>query len=85
MGGDEFIVLLDCGLPAAQAQIERLTKWVCGGYTVEANNGPAKLTVNASIGLAEHVAPETMKQLLDRADLEMYRQKPAKHAVDGMR
>ena len=79
-GGDEFIVLLDCGLAEAQAQIERLSKWVCGSYTVEAASGPKKLRVNASIGLAEYAPQETMEQLLDRADAEMYRQKAASRA-----
>src|ERR1035437_337938 len=79
-GGDEFIVLLDCGLAEAQAQIERLSKWVCGSYTVEGASGPKKLRVNASIGLAEYAPPETMEQLLDRADAEMYRQKAASRA-----
>ena len=80
-GGDEFIVLLDCRLQEAQAQIERLSKWVCGSYTVEGNAGPRKLCIKASIGLAEHAPPETMKQLLDRADAEMYRRKAAARAA----
>ncbi len=39
-----------------------------------------KLQVDASIGLAERLAGETMKQLVERADAEMYRDKAASRA-----
>ena len=74
-GGDEFIILLDCDLKEAQAQARRLTEWVCGDYTVQGKTGPVKLRLVASIGLAEHQAEETMNELLERADKEMYEQK----------
>ncbi len=79
-GGDEFIILLDCELAEARAQADRLTRWVCGSYTVEGGSGPVKLQIDASIGLAEHVAKETQKELLARADAEMYRNKAASTA-----
>jgi diguanylate cyclase (GGDEF)-like protein len=75
-GGDEFIVLLDGGLAEAKAQIDRVSKWVCGNYTVPGGGGPTKISVRASIGVAEYAA-ETMKEVLDRADSEMYRHKAA--------
>jgi diguanylate cyclase (GGDEF)-like protein len=76
-GGDEFILMLHCGVREAEEQIDRLRKWVCGSYTVQANSVPAKLRVDASIGLAERLAGDTMKQLVERADAEMYRNKAA--------
>ncbi len=76
-GGDEFIILLDCALPEARAQTERLRQWVCGDYTVQGQSGPEKLRVDASIGLAEHIANETAKDLLARSDAEMYEHKAA--------
>jgi diguanylate cyclase (GGDEF)-like protein len=76
-GGDEFVVVLDCDLPQAQERVDRLSAWVCGSYTVEAAAGPVKLRLSASIGLAQFTPPETMKQLLQRADFAMYRQKAA--------
>ncbi|MGH9599644.1 MAG: GGDEF domain-containing protein [Terracidiphilus sp.] len=75
-GGDEFLVLLDCGFEEASAQTERVRKWVCGSYTVPSRSGATKLGVNASIGLAERAPGETMKDLLARADAAMYEQKP---------
>ncbi len=74
-GGDEFLVLLDCPRVEAEAQMDRVNKWVCGSYTVEANGAEIKLRVDASIGVAEYAPEETTKQLLERADREMYRQK----------
>jgi diguanylate cyclase (GGDEF)-like protein len=71
-GGDEFIILLDCGIADARAQIDRLRDWVCGNYQVSGKSGPVSLQIKASIGVAEHVPPETMNQLLARADAAMY-------------
>jgi diguanylate cyclase (GGDEF)-like protein len=85
-GGDEFMLLLNnCGIAEATAQIDRLRKWVCGDYTVPGNSGARKLRVDASIGLAERQTGETMKELLDRADARMYEQKAASRANKNSR
>jgi diguanylate cyclase (GGDEF)-like protein len=76
-GGDEFILLLYCGLPDARMQIERLREWVCGSYTVHGASGPVRLRLDASIGLAESVVGEPLKALLARADGDMYQNKAA--------
>ena len=76
-GGDEFIILLYCGIADARAQIDRQQEWVCGYYTIQGSNGTQKLKVDASAGLAEHRAKETMKELLARADAAMYQRKAA--------
>ena len=74
-GGDEFILLLHCQMQEAQAQIDRLREWVCGKYTVQGSSVGMKLRVTASIGLAQRLPGETIKALVDRADVEMYREK----------
>ena len=79
-GGDEFILLFDSTLEEAEAQTERLRKWVCGNYEVAGKDGPLKLRIDASIGLAAHAAGQEMKDLLARADTAMYEQKNAAHA-----
>ncbi len=79
-GGDEFILVLDCGMSIAGPQIERLSAWVCGDYQVQSRTGPLKLRVDASIGLAERGAGETMKELLARGDAAMYVRKSAGRA-----
>jgi len=79
-GGDEFVVVLDCGIETAAAQIERVSKWVCGSYVVNGVAGPVKLNLTASVGVAQFTPPETVKELLDRADAAMYQQKSSVHA-----
>lgn len=82
-GGDEFLIVLDGERTQAEAQIERVRKWVCGQYTVDASTAPLKLTVGASIGLAEWTQPETLPQLLQRADAAMYENKAAQRPRRG--
>jgi diguanylate cyclase (GGDEF)-like protein len=82
-GGDEFVVLLTCLRPQAEAQMERVRKWVCGSYTVTRNSGTFKLHVQSSIGLAQRAAGDTMKDLLDRADVEMYADKTSGRKSKG--
>ncbi len=76
-GGDEFVLIFDSGLEEAEAQTERLRKWVCGNYSVPEKTSTLKLRVDASIGLAAHVAGEEMNELVGRADAAMYEQKAA--------
>lgn len=74
-GGDEFLILLDGERAQAEAQLERVSKWVCGQYTVETSAGAVKLAVVASIGVAEWMPHETLPHLLERADAAMYQRK----------
>ena len=74
-GGDEFILLFDCALTEAKAQVTRLREWICGEYTLRGRSGEIKLIVNASIGLAERNANDGLKELIERADAAMYKEK----------
>jgi len=74
-GGDEFLLIFDCGLMEAQTRTERLRKWICGSYTLGGRQGDIKLQVEASIGLAEHGNNEAMNGLIGRADAAMYAEK----------
>lgn len=80
-GGDEFIVLFDCGPAEAQMLAERLFKRTCRVYTVQSVLGEIQLQVGASIGLAAHTRGEAMKDLLERADSAMYSVKASNHAA----
>src|SRR5580704_6251794 len=75
-GGDEFVLLLDCDLKTARAQIERIEKWAFGEYTlaVGARCEPLKLQVRASTGVAEWPPGDMPAQLIERADQDMYRE-----------
>jgi diguanylate cyclase (GGDEF)-like protein len=79
-GGDEFIIALDCDLDEARTQTVRLKKWACGNYTLHGRSGPVKLPIDASIGVASRQPRETVKQLLSRADTDMYEQKAVARA-----
>jgi diguanylate cyclase (GGDEF)-like protein len=78
-GGDEFILVLDGDASAAEPQIERLRKWVFGEYSVKP--GPDakefKISVDASVGLAQWKPTETLEQVIERADAAMYKEKQA--------
>jgi diguanylate cyclase (GGDEF)-like protein len=84
-GGDEFLVLLDYPVTLARAQMERVSKWVCGSYTVNREDRPLVLRIHASIGLTEFKARDTMNQLIDRADTAMYENKPAARRTESRR
>lgn len=73
-GGDEFLVVLDCDLNTAQSQVERLQKWALGEYTIPRTPGSqeAKVTVDASVGLAQWQAGQSLKELIASADSAMY-------------
>jgi diguanylate cyclase (GGDEF)-like protein len=76
-GGDEFIVVTDGDSAGAQAQIDRMQKWVFGEYTIRPGKGTGevKTAVTAAVGLAEWKSGETAKSLFERADAAMYAQK----------
>jgi diguanylate cyclase (GGDEF)-like protein len=84
-GGDEFIVLLDCSLEAAESHLERLKKWVFGGYTLRLSAGSVKVEVAAAVGLVEWSQGETGKQVLARADARMYKEKGQTGQAAGAR
>ena len=78
-GGDEFILVLDGNLTEAQNHVERMQKWVFGGYTVKLGSAGPKVEMNAALGLVEWQADEDIKEIVARADALMYRQKTEMH------
>ena len=78
-GGDEFIVVLDGGLAEANSHIERMQKWVFGGYTLKVETEEPKVNMDAALGLVEWQTGETLKDVLGRADAAMYQQKALVH------
>ena len=79
-GGDEFLILLDSGKVSACAQTERVRQWVCGNYKIHGTSGSRNLKIHASIGLAEHMPGQTMKDVIERADAAMYKDKEARRS-----
>lgn len=80
-GGDEFVLVLDCGFADAQKHLERMRKWVFGEYTMQVGSDAAKVSLDASLGLVEWKPQETLSQVLGRADAAMYQQKTVAHQV----
>jgi diguanylate cyclase (GGDEF)-like protein len=76
-GGDEFVLLMDGDAAGAQAQIERLQKWVFGEYTIRPGkgSGEVKVNVSAGVGVAQWQPGETAQAAIERADAAMYVQK----------
>jgi PleD family two-component response regulator len=71
------IMVLDCDLPGAQAQVERMQKWVFGEYTIPIGTSTVKVKIHldASVGVAQWRPGETTSQVIERADASMYKQK----------
>ena len=77
-GGDEFIIVLDCPLMSAQMQVRRLRAWAFGMYEIALGTEHIRVPASASIGMAEWRHDETMLQVMNRADAEMYREKASR-------
>jgi diguanylate cyclase (GGDEF)-like protein len=82
-GGDEFIVVLDSNLKDAQSHVERMQKWVFGGYSLQLGTAAPKVEMNAALGLVEWQPGEGIKEVLARADALMYKQKTEFHQRPG--
>jgi diguanylate cyclase (GGDEF)-like protein len=74
-GGDEFIVVLDCGEELAEVQRNRIRDWVLGEYTLHSGTDSYRVTVSAAIGMAGWSRGENVTETLKRADAAMYRDK----------
>jgi len=74
-GGDEFLVIVDCGDEEVRDRIEPVRKWVEGDYNIVIGSETRKVGVHASIGVASWRAGETGAALVARADAAMYEEK----------
>lgn len=74
-GGDEFAVILNCGLDPGVARSRQIAQWVNRPYTVSVDGDEMIVEVHVSVGIAEYVAGETTEQLFQRVDESMYRHK----------
>ncbi|HEY6389908.1 MAG TPA: GGDEF domain-containing protein [Bryobacteraceae bacterium] len=74
-GGDEFVVLLECGLSDAIARSRQITQWINGRYRATVQGRETRAEIGVSVGVVEHLAGETPGQLFERVDSSMYRQK----------
>ena len=77
-GGDEFVALVEGDLADAQARVSRVEEKFLKEFTISSGEGDVVLNVNAAVGAASREPGETLADVLQRADAEMYRQKPGK-------
>jgi diguanylate cyclase (GGDEF)-like protein len=74
-GGEEFLLMLvDTGMPAARAGLERLRERVAA---MEIPTGAQPLRLSFSAGLTEYRPGESLVQALERADQLLYQAKAA--------
>ncbi|MBE0660506.1 MAG: diguanylate cyclase [Bryobacteraceae bacterium] len=74
-GGDEFVVLMEAGLRDAIAKARHMEIGLNGFYQIVTDNGPLRLEVKVSIGMAEARKGESAAQVFKRADALLYREK----------
>lgn len=74
-GGDEFAVILNCGLDPGVARSQQIAEWVNRPYNVMIEGQEVSVEVHVSVGIVEYAAGETPAQLFQRVDESMYRQK----------
>jgi diguanylate cyclase (GGDEF)-like protein len=74
-GGDEFLVIVECGAEEARDRTEPARKWVDGEYTVQSGGEAHKVLIRASLGVSSWRIGDTAAELVARADAAMYHEK----------
>jgi len=74
-GGDEFVVVLECGREEADSRVARVRKWVLGAYTVAGPDTPRKVAIDAAIGVAVSRPGQNVAQVFAEADRAMFEEK----------
>jgi PleD family two-component response regulator len=67
-------MVLECDLAGATLQLDRTKRWTFGEYKIQMGEGAPEIKVDASaaIGLAQWQPGETMKDVIEHADKDMY-------------
>ncbi len=76
-GGDEFIVLIEGGLPAGRNAAGHLNRQLCASYNL-GHGKASQVLVEASVGLSEWKQGESAEKVIQRADLAL---KARKHSI----
>lgn len=71
-GGDEFVVVLPCGLKDAILRARQLEQKLIGFYNIRVEETVHRVRVGVAAGIAEHRTGDTVAQLLARADALLY-------------
>lgn len=71
-GGDEFVVVLQCGLRESISRSRQFEEKLAGLYTIRVDEAVHRLRVGIAVGIAEYRSGDTVAQLLTRADALLY-------------
>lgn len=74
-GGDEFLVVMMCAMPDALGKASLVAGRLSGQYAMESASGAVNICVSASVGVAQHAAGESGRELFARADALLYQDK----------
>jgi len=71
-GGDEFFVILDCGMKEALRRSQQISGQMARRYEINWNGRTVLIPLQASSGVVEYIYGETASALFGRADEAMY-------------
>ncbi len=74
-GNDEFMLLLDDVGEEIKPKVERLRATICRKYHVPGRSGYVNVPLKASIGVASYQDGDDVHAVLERADLDMCRER----------
>ena len=74
-GGDEFVALLDQGSADAQTHTSRIAEVFSNEFAISCVGGEKRVRVGAAVGIADWLPGESVTEVLQRADAQMYQRK----------
>jgi len=80
-GGDEFLAILDCPLGHARHKSAEVRDRVGGWYSVTVAGRPLRILLRVSAGAAEYQPGESLEELYNRADQDLYANKALRSAT----
>jgi diguanylate cyclase (GGDEF)-like protein len=74
-GGDEFVALVDGNLADAHSHASRIAELLSNEFAISSGETEHRVIMSAAVGVATWRPGETVTEVLQRADAEMYEQK----------
>ncbi len=74
-GGDEFVALVEASAAVARAHISRVAEVFSKEFLISSGESEQYVRMDAAVGVADWRPGETVAEVLQRADAEMYEQK----------
>jgi diguanylate cyclase (GGDEF)-like protein len=78
---DEFVVIMECGIEDARRRSLQMAQWMRGPYSIEGEEGEAKIEVRVSTGVTECFAGDTPRQIWLRLEEDFQAQNSNTAAV----